>query len=375
MEALNPVLDGITRAYAMFAQMQTMKRQDEHLRLAEREMQRRSESDNLRQQVEDINARARLLEMGTPLGPGGMLERRATVDAGSMPGQAAPIEFNYAERPDPSKVLSYKGRDGQTTSIVPFTREEREKMALDHFKSQKQAELDLRSQMEDAELRRRGIAIPEQLASRLGVPGLAGRVVPATELDSLIRAGAYFTAMNQKPEDPVQSVQMVTNDRGDATPVVVRRSGKVETGAPMKGAGKTARPPRGSGAGNGAQQRYEEKRLTALQKEHDSLQVKEHQAWADSEAAKEEIAAATEELKTLQPGKPGYAAAKAREAKARAKYTSSRSLAQSLLQQKQSLLQRKEGLTGGAGSGKDPLGVLGTLSRGAAKKTDPLGLY
>lgn len=290
MEALNPVLDGITRAYAMFAQMKNMERQDQHLRLAEQEAQRRSEADGFRQQVEDINARARLLEMGTPLGPGGMLERRATVDAGGMPGQAAPIEFSYAEKPDPSKVLTYRGRDGQPVSVVPYTRQEREKMALDQFRGQKQAELELRSQMEESELRRRGVAIPEQLAARLGVPGLAGRVVPATELDSLVRAGAYMTAMTQKPEDPVQSVQMVTNDKGDATPVVVRRSGKVETGAPMKGAGKTARPPRAAGKGKVGDGRLKDK-------DANEAEVKYTKVKAALEAAAQEIASIEQSLK------------------------------------------------------------------------------
>ena len=349
-----PGLNGIIQAYSLFHQMQGQKRADEHLAMqkAELEMQKQRDADmktarDQQQQAQDLEIRAKLLDMGTPL-VGGMLEKQGIMPADSMPGMNAPMPFTYAEKPDPSKVLKYKD-----LAIVPHSKQDRQRMAMEQFQAEQQAKLAYEAQLAAVKRQMESIPAPSwaqefgfqpgTMLPTSAVTALAGTRQQGLHEQFTAKENAADRASREKIAVAGQEAANARNERTNAT--------RMAAAAAKKGAG--AGPTAGQAA---VQQRHEDRMLTRAEEN-------ESKAWAEVAKHEETIARLTESNTGLFSS--WSEKEKAALAKAKSDAQGARIRAEAFMRQKQALMQKQN-----PGAAKQSTAAPST----PGKRPDPLGI-
>lgn len=242
------VLNGLMRGAALGQMIRRSAMERE-------QMERIKARDERGAQMEDLRATDLLTRMGRPV-TAGVVEETVKTGVGSLPSSIQ-IDQPLVRKADASRTVKYKTRDGRTIESELLTPAEQKQRAREDL----QGELAMRNESSLDRMRREATLKAEMEQqngvdpTQFGLPNL-GRKVPVTELDSLARASAYranteslIKQRGARPEDPIQTVLSPTDDAGNVTPVIVRKSGKVERGAPIQGAGKKARVKSSDGSG------------------------------------------------------------------------------------------------------------------------------
>lgn len=241
---INPVLSGLMRGAALG---QMIRRNAMERELMERQRVR----DEREAQMEDLRATDLLTRMGRPI-IGGAVEETMKTGVDSLPSSIK-IDQPLIRKADASRTVKYKTRDGRTIESELLTPAEQKRMAREDL----QGELAMRNESALDRMRREA-TLKAQMEQENGIDpalfGLAGdgRKRSPEHVAALVRAAEYranteslIKQRGARPEDPIQTVFHTTNDAGDVTPVIVRKSGKTATGEVLRGAGKKARPVKG----------------------------------------------------------------------------------------------------------------------------------
>lgn len=338
-----PGLNGIIQAYSLFHQMQGQKRADEHLAMqkAELEMQKQRDADmkaarDQQQQAQDLEIRAKLLDMGTPL-VGGMLEKQGTIDAGTMPGMNAPMPFTYATKPDPSKVLKYKD-----LAIVPHSKQDRQRMAMEQLQAEQQVKLAYETQLAAVKRQMESIPAPSW-AQEFGFQ--PGTMLPTSAVTAL--AGTRQQGLHEQFTAKENAADRASREKIAVAGQEAANARNERTNATRMAATAMA-----------AALRKEEKakaEVAPLQKEHDALQLKEQAAWDALSAAKNELNQLDQQLAKMKPKDANYGSMQARRAKVVGEVARHEAAAQAYLEQKRQVLERKDRILGQNEAGKIPV--------------------
>lgn len=205
---VHSILQGILTGYSVANQIR---------RAAVEEEERRRKAE-----LEDLEARIRLSQVGRPVLAGTVTE-------------LDPESGATVVRPARKGTLKYTDRLGETLEVEPYLPEELEqRKALLRAKTEREVEEaktegQYKGRMKALEIF--GVNLPKEVLQMTGLP--EGTKVFPTELDQIMRAAgeiAKFQAEANKksPDDPVKQAFILTDDNGNATVVSVRNSGKVE---------------------------------------------------------------------------------------------------------------------------------------------------
>lgn len=281
-----PGLGGIIQAYQIFNQIQGQRRAEEQMvlekeALAQRksESEQRKENQRLQQEMQDVEMRAKMLELGRPL-VNGLDVRQGEVAAGTMPGMAAPIPYEYGVKPDPAQVLKYKD-----LQVIPYSKKEREQQALEQYNAKKAADLEALQQQElirqgiadqfkQAEAERNAIPLPAGVAEALGIaPGTRLPIAAAGPLIGQVQSTKRAEGERKSREQIAKDNREAANTRAaqsNATRERVASIRKSGSGGPT--AGQSA-----------VQQRFEERKIGRIEEN-------ESKAWAEVQQHEETIA-------------------------------------------------------------------------------------
>lgn len=221
---VHSILQGILTGYSVANQIRRAA-------LEEARFQQEKEERERQAQIQDLEARLRLAAIGRPVIGG--------VVAEEVPGSAVP-------RMRPAKnTIKYKTKAGEVLEYEPYSPDELEQRRVNLERqlvsAKAKAETEAKLAARNDALKTFGVPIGKEISSALGLPEDM-RVLP-DELRIFASSAEEISRLKSKAEeakqDPVHQIASFSNDRGDATIVMVHKSGRMTTST-LKGAAKTA---------------------------------------------------------------------------------------------------------------------------------------
>jgi len=325
-------LDGVRHIMAGIQQGAAIANMLRRAALDEEVMARDKARMERENQMHDIQLQKTLQSSGRPV-EGNVVRDKVKMPGAEIPGmdprvaQAIGVGDRLVEmaRPvDKSRLMRTKLSDGREVAVEAFTQDELRERDL----AERTAIGELLTKLKLGEV--------GQLREMGESPGA---IAATNQTAANLRAAAGMLASDARNSDTLRSREQIAEDNRtfDATQKDLDRKSR-EKAAGMRG-----------GGGSGVAERASQKRIDALQAEHDDMHAKEQALWAEVEAGKARI----KEIDTALAGKGIDTKTRLDLSKERREIggavNSSTLKARALESQKKDRLKRKDALRGGTG--------------------------
>ncbi|HNY39491.1 MAG TPA: hypothetical protein PKJ41_03820 [Bryobacteraceae bacterium] len=199
---INPVLSGLLNGYAVGNMLRRSAMEKDQY---ERAKLRQDWAD----QAEDASIQSRLLAAGRPVEGGTVAEQMLAPRIEGAPESLQSGPTTIYRKPDSSRMVKYKTRDGRQLEYELYTPDEQFSRRLKEASLLSDAKTMAAISQKKKLLDEFGVQLPSEVASKLG-PGFQGKIDPTqlSSIDDVLRA---MQPPKQLPLHPITS----TNDNGD----------------------------------------------------------------------------------------------------------------------------------------------------------------